>query len=341
MERVFQLIATDLDGTLIGSANELPLYATFRDILGQYRQRHGTVWAACTGRKRRSFRAFFAPMRLMGLLPEYVILHHAFIYRRTRFGYAPLTAWNLRIRWRLIASRRAVRRTIRRWHERIVGSSLGVRTIRREGDRLSLRFESEESAAVASEILREQIKKELSPFQVVSYFKDVDIDPVPFTKGLALAELAGRLRVAPEAILAIGNGHNDLSMLDERVAGAVGCPSNSEPDVMQRVHAAGGHIARQPSLAGVLEVLEAYERGRVNSALPGDWDSGYRALRSKLRRPSRMRRRHRVRSVLVLALAVYTVLLVFASFGLLPGSKSLMRPYGLVQSFFERLFSPF
>jgi hydroxymethylpyrimidine pyrophosphatase-like HAD family hydrolase len=37
-----RLIATDLDGTLIGSVDEFPLYSQFRQRLHAYRRENGT-----------------------------------------------------------------------------------------------------------------------------------------------------------------------------------------------------------------------------------------------------------------------------------------------------------
>jgi len=264
------MLATDLDGTLIGSANEFPLYNDFREKIAELRREHGTLWVACTGRNLSSFRDFFSPMRLMGIMPDYVIVNHAYIYSISEFGCFPHILWNLRIRYLIWASKLYVRDAIESWHEMITGVSLGVSTVKRKEDRLCLRFDSEDSATVAADLLREKVKP-YRHLQVFKYYMEVDVRSVPFTKGLAVSELARHLAIPASEILAIGNGHNDISMMHGDVAKDVGCPSNSEGEVIEAVHKAGGHIAGKKSLGGVLEIIEAYQSGNVCSDLPENW----------------------------------------------------------------------
>ena len=45
-----RLLVTDLDGTLIGSSAEFPLYATLSERIAGLRRDDGMKWAICTGR---------------------------------------------------------------------------------------------------------------------------------------------------------------------------------------------------------------------------------------------------------------------------------------------------
>ena len=67
---VIQLLATDLDGTLIGSATEFPLYNSYREKVTELKRNYNTIWVACTGRDLSSFKRFFSPMRSMGMEPD-------------------------------------------------------------------------------------------------------------------------------------------------------------------------------------------------------------------------------------------------------------------------------
>ena len=334
-----KLIATDLDGTLIGSINEFPLYNDFRDEIEEMRGNSDLVWAACTGRTLASFRGFFAPMRTMGLVPDFVIASHAYIYSFTQFGYMPHILWNLRIRYRAWYEQQLVRNAIDDWYETISSVSVGVTTIRRRKNRLSLRFDSEESADVATRMLDEKAGS-YPHLKVFRYSKEVDVRSVPFTKGLAVSELARRIGVRKEDVLTVGNGHNDISMLDGEVAGMVGCPSNSEPEVIETVHKAGGHIAGGRALGGTLEVLRAYRSGEVNSDLPADWQPPSMRHNPQPKRSSshgKRRKRKFVGVAGMLGLA-YTVLLVFASVNLIPFlSPLIMAPYRFVEKLLIKL----
>ena len=122
MDTEIRLIATDLDGTLIGSANEFPLYHDFRERINEIRRRFNAVWVVCTGRSRRSFQSFFNPMSQMGLLPDYTIIHHAYIYSMTRFGYLPHVPWNIHIRLLMHMHKREAHHALRGWHDRLAGT---------------------------------------------------------------------------------------------------------------------------------------------------------------------------------------------------------------------------
>lgn len=334
----FGMIATDLDGTLIGSANELPLYTDYRDRIRRFREKRQCYWVICTGRSLTSFRQFFSPMRMMELMPDFIIIHHAYIYRLTPMGYVPHILWNLRIRYLIWGTQLSVRDAIDEWHEMVTGAALGVSTIRRKKDRLSLRFDSEESAAVATEMLTEKVKPYRN-LQVFRYTREVDVRAVPFTKGLAISELARHLGIPSSDILTIGNGHNDISMLNTQVAGMTGCPSNSEEEVIAAVHKAGGHIASRRSLAGVLEILDAYRDGTVRSELPAGWKHPAREVIPPSRHSDRRRkRRHHALRFSLLAAIVYVVLLVFANFGLIPLVSGLIKkPYDLLLALLQKL----
>jgi len=338
MDADIRLIATDLDGTLIGGVNEFPLYKDFRDSINELRRHHNAVWAACTGRSRRSFREFFSPMQSMDIMPDYVILNHAYISKLRPIGYVPHFSWNLRIRYLIWSSQLRSQDAIQEWHQLIRGGAHGVRTVRLRRNRLHLRFESAESARVAAELLRERVRP-YRHLHVFEYMREVDVRPVPFTKGLAVQELASHLGVGRENILAIGNGHNDISMLEGTVAALTGCPSNSDGEVMEVVHGAGGHIASGRALSGVMEILRAYETGEVCSDLPKNWrppDKQPHPRPEERKRHRKGRRRGWRKAWWGLAI-LYAVAMVFASFNLLPFSGLIMKPYNWLMSIVTRI----
>jgi hydroxymethylpyrimidine pyrophosphatase-like HAD family hydrolase len=333
-----RLLATDLDGTLIGSANEFPLYTDFRERVNTLRERHGTIWAPCTGRSMRSFKAFFAPMRMMGLQPDFVIIRHAHIFALSRYGYFPHVFWSLHIAYMLWANQWYVREAINDWHRTITGGALGVRTVIKKKDRLRLRFDSEDAASVASDLLADRVKP-YPHLKVFRYLREVDVRSVPFTKGLAVSELARHLGIPSDEILTVGNGHNDISMLNGELAQMTGCVANSEPEVMTVVKDAGGHIASKPSLSGVLEVLDAYIDGRVRSELPEQWQDPSRTDNPSREKPQKRHSKPFPWSKLILiACVIYAVLLVFASFGMVPLAHQLMAPFRLLEKLISAIF---
>ncbi len=322
-----RLIATDLDGTLIGSANELPLYTDFRDQIDGLREGNGAIWVACTGRSHRSFREFFRPMQRMGLMPDYVILRHALIYRRTRIGFVPHFVWNISILLKLRRESVESSSAIDEWHESLTAGAIGVATIRRAKNRLGLRFESVESAAVAADMLHKKVAG-YRHLKLFVFGSDLEVRMIPATKGLALSELCAYLDIERDQVLAIGDGQNDISMLDGSAAGMVGCPANADAEVLELVHHKGGHVAPHRALRGVMDVIGAYQENRVCSHLPENW-APVRApsnpARLRKRGQTAVQRRPKSHPLMFAAIA-YIGVLVFACFDLLPFSAWIRKP---------------
>ncbi len=332
------LIATDLDGTLIARAQDFHLYPAFREKLEELRRDSDVLLAICTGRSLKSFHRFFTPMRMMGITPDFVIVKHAYIYGCGRFGYVPHVFWNMRTRYALWLNKLRVGRAISQWHRVVVGNVPRSRTIRRTRHRLYMSFDSRQAAARAAEILKERAEK-FKRFQVFEYRLEVDVRPVPFMKGFAVSQLARHIGLSSRSILTVGNGHNDISMLDPNVAGMYGCPSNSEPEVVEKVNKRGGHVASAASLGGVMETIDSYRNGTVNSELPEGWVSP-----SVKENPTSGRRRKgeqdssRARGW-IYVVGVYAVLVVFANYGLLPFSEVIAKPFYLMVNLVKAFLS--
>ncbi len=341
--RDVKIIATDLDGTLIGNANEFPLYDEFRDRLDTFKSKYDTLWVACTGRSLKSFLHFFSPMSTLGLTPEYVIIKHAYIYQLTKFGYRPHYAWNFFIRYHIWSSRLYLKDALNQWHRMITGMFAGVSTVYHRRNRLCLRFNTDEAAEAAARLLTKKAR-EFKHLRVFQFLQEVDIRTVPFTKGLALGELADHLGVSPAHILAIGNGHNDISMLDGSVAKLTGCPENAEVDVMAVVKRSGGHIASKRILGGVIEIMDAYLEDKVSSELPTWWmpnkkQKNPRSSSRTMNHPTKRAKKHnpQVAAGWLAVLVGYAVLLVFASFGLIPFSSKILKPFTFMMDIVQKI----
>lgn len=340
--RVIQLLATDLDGTLIGSAREFPLYSSFREKMAELRRNYGTIWVACTGRPLRSFRTFFSPMCAMGMTPDFVVVNHAYIFERTRAGYMPHFFWNLRIAYIVWLNRITAREVMGDWHDAITGMSGGVATLKRTKDRLRLRFDSEDSARVAMGVLQEK-QEDYRHLQIFLSGRELDVRAVPFTKGLSVSELARHLEIKRDEILTIGNGYNDISMLDSKVAGMTACPINSEAEVMSAVHKAGGHISRERALGGVMDSINAWLNCTVDSSLPEHWVPPDQKSFEGPRKSARRRKiRFTWRQGVLAGCAAYAVLVVFANYGMIPFvSQYIMIPYQMALKVMTKLVTVF
>lgn len=81
-----------------------------------------------------------------------------------------------------------------------------------------------------------------------------------YNKGSALLELRRHLSIKSDHVLAVGDHHNDLAMLDKDVAAMVACPSNAHHAVKKRVRQLGGHISQYEAGEGTAEALQIYHR---------------------------------------------------------------------------------
>ena len=331
------ILATDLDGTLIGGTGDFSLYDNFRSRLEAMQAADGTVWVVCTGRSLRSFQHLFSPMKIMGFMPDYVIVNHAYIYRRTKSGrYRPHHSWNLMIRYHIWSSRLHIKDALSSWYDMVTDTVDNVTTVYHRHNRLCMRFDTEADAEAVAKILKKK-SRWFRYLKVFQFSQEVDVRMVPFTKGMSLQELSGRLGVTGSEVLAIGNGHNDISMLDRSFAEMTGCPANAETDVIAVVSKSGGHISEHKGLAGVIDVIDAYKKGRVNSRLPDWWKSTRLQKNPKsasryMNHPPKPKRQKSINIVVVMIviMVLYSVLLAFANYGVIPGSAYICKPLILV-----------
>jgi HAD superfamily hydrolase (TIGR01484 family) len=332
-----RMLVTDADGTLLGQKPEFDLYRAFRVKINDLRNVQGAVWVVCTGRGLRSFNRVARPMRVFGIEPDFVIARHAFIFQRSRWGYWPHWLWNARVLWLEWRDKLEVRRALPMIRRAVLSRNPFAHVTYRNHQRIRFHFDDEGAANFGAEIIREEAK----PFKYLQVFQfpgEVDVRTVPFTKGLAVAELARHLEIGTDRILAIGDGHNDISMMELNIRCRTACPGNAVPEVMEVVHRTGGHIATQRSLSGIVEILGAYETGLIRSELP----PGLAELREEgnpVTTPSHSSHsRDRTMGSLLFLGVLYVTTLVLASFGLLgPLGPVIMQPYNKLVTQMERL----
>lgn len=332
MLRQIRMFVTDADGTLMGQRPEFAQYRDFRARMDRLRSDQGALWVVCTGRSLGGYKRIFRPMRIFGIQPDYVIINHAFIFESRKWGYQPHWIWNVRILWLQWKDELAVRRALPKIRRAVLAHNPFVRVMVSNPQRLAFRFDDESAAAFGAEVLRRQIQP-YKYLQVFSSGVEACVRVIPFTKGVAVMELARHLGVPNSRILVVGDGHNDISMMELDPPCRTACPANAVPEVVETVHRRHGHIASERNLNGVLEILDAYERGRLNDALPADWAGSDPDF-------SPRSRHHGIRGVLgttvLLSIVLYTTLLVVATFIRFPGRGWILKPYEVVVEQFHR-----
>ncbi len=323
-----RLIATDLDGTLIGSANEFHLYESFRDTINELRVENKAIWVVCTGRSLHGFFDVFTAMRILGAVPDMVVARHAYIYSKTIFGYMPHVLWNMRIMLIQRTSARKAQKAVKYWHDMLASGSFGRASIQKGPERLLIRLDSEDATKALFDVINKELSRYLS-LRVFKFKNEIDIRSVPFTKGLALSEIQKHLAILPGNTLSVGDGHNDVSMFFPSVSALIGCPSNSAPEVMLDVHEKGGHVSRYSSLEGVLDIIQAHRRKLVDSSLPADWKSPEYKTSPKMK-GSKSKGSKSLARFMLWSMGGYVVLSVFATFRLLPLSGLILLPLKVI-----------
>jgi HAD superfamily hydrolase (TIGR01484 family) len=331
-----RMFVTDADGTLMGRRPEYEQYRVFRDRINSLRRDHGAVWVVCTGRTLRGYKGIFRPMNMFGISPDYVIARHAYIYETKTWGFLPHWIWNLRVLWLHWKDDLALRRALPKLRRAVLAHNPFAKVVYSNRQRLFFHFEDEGAARFASEILRAEARA-YKYLQVFESPGGLDVRVIPFTKGLAVTELAAHLGVSTSEILVVGDGHNDISMMEMTPPCFTACPSNAAAEVMEAVSRTHGHIASEPNLGGVIEVLSAYETGQINDQLPADWVS----LEGSSSPPRAGRGVGKGLSTAFLLLAVfYTTLLVMGNFCDFPGKRMIMMPYVKSVEMISKMMAP-
>lgn len=323
-----KLIVTDLDGTLMGSRDEYEVYTPFRLKMQDLKARHGTIWAVNTGRGIGNFKRVFQPMRSLGILPDFVIVSHAYAYGIRNWYFKPHYLWNLQILFFILKNRAFSRRMIKQCHKTIKDRFRRVRTLHMNSESMRLGFRDSATMESASYLLR-IMSESYRNLMVFEHVTDILVRSVPFTKGLAVSHLAKHLNIPTSQILTVGDGLNDLSMLDRSVAAMTACPANAIAEVIEQVHHNGGHIAVQPMLTGTLEAISAFDSGNVRSNLPENWDAQKGSRRIMDSDDSRAKHHGEgriAREIAIFCVVVLAILIALASVGMLgPLSAPVMK----------------
>ena len=250
-----RLLSTDFDGTLIGHQPDARTARSLSDALTDLRQ-SGAVWAVNTGRQ-----LWFA---LEGLEqvhlphdPEFVLTSEKDIYRRVEEGsWEAFGDWNARTEERtldLFGRAAHVFAAI----ERLASVEDGIEVLYEKGRLAGLMTADPETMDRAAELVRD-MAADVPEFSFNRNDVWMRFTHREIHKGSALAELARLLDIPRGEVLAIGDHHNDIPMLDGSAAGMVACPSNAVAAVQETVRRNGGYVSPHPWGEGVADAIRHF-----------------------------------------------------------------------------------
>ncbi|MEY4484817.1 MAG: hypothetical protein RL693_2269 [Verrucomicrobiota bacterium] len=249
------LLSFDFDGTLIDPHSDMSFHPAMADMLREFKSR-GAVWVVNTGRTLSHTLEGLAQHNIF-MLPDYIIAQECEIYCQGFF-----TAWKDFGSWN---------RKARHAHNCFVDKHRDFLSeiedhLRNGTQAMYLNGGIGQVGIVAStdeelDVICEFIEVKRSKLPDIGYNRNgryLRFCHVDYSKGTALQELSRLLNIRPERIFAAGDNHNDLSMLNPRIAGNIACPSNALDPVKQHLQLHGGYIASKPASEGMMEALQHF-----------------------------------------------------------------------------------
>src|ERR1700758_3918765 len=243
MHSAIQLLSIDFDGTLVSRVSEPVLDAQCMELICKL-QKAGALWAINTGRSVDLLESGLVDFEFP-IGPDFILTTERDVFRPGQNGdkWEPLGEWNERCardHAELFSSADSVLAEVvdfvtEQTKARLIYNSEGLEGLVAENDE-----EMERITEFIEQARGEHPKLDYQRNTVWLRFCHTD-----YHKGAALAELARLLEISRENIFAAGDHHNDISMLDGKVAGMPSCPANAIPEVQEAVRNAGGYVAQK------------------------------------------------------------------------------------------------
>jgi HAD superfamily hydrolase (TIGR01484 family) len=256
MPAEIKLLSTDFDGTLVARTGGPVLDRQCMERIREL-QMAGAVWVINTGRSvdllESGLADFAIPFR-----PDFILTSERDVFRPSRNGGAweAFGDWNERCardhRELFSAASSVLAEVID-----FVNQKTQSRVIYEPEGPAGLIAQSEEEMDRVTEFIQQR-RRQQPKFHYQRNTLYLRFCHADYHKGAALAELARLIDISRENIFAAGDHHNDISMLDGKVAGMPSCPANAIDKVKDAVRAAGGYVAEKEYGAGVYEALHFF-----------------------------------------------------------------------------------
>lgn len=246
----------DFDGTLHDPNEQPSVLPQLFSLLASLQAERKAVWGINTGRS--------LPYTLEGLLEERFPFHPDFIIAREREIYFPNSSgnWTPDLEWNdachhaietLLEESKPLMDRIRH----LVGEQTGAEWIEQQGEHASLIARTE----AEMEWIAQQVEAMVPADSSLGWQRNsiyLRFGHKGFQKGSSLAAVARHFSLAPEAIFAIGDSHNDIEMLDRDVAGMIACPANAIDEIIAHVRSQDGYVSQHSHSKGVIEAIQHY-----------------------------------------------------------------------------------
>jgi HAD superfamily hydrolase (TIGR01484 family) len=253
-----RLLSIDFDGTLVSRVSEPVLDGRCMELIRDL-QTDGVLFAINTGRSvdllESGLTDFSFPMR-----PDFILTSERDVFRPGENGekWEAFGDWNERCareHAELFNSAQSVLAEVvdfvsQKTNARLIYHSQGLEGL--------IAVDDAEMNRITKFIERARAKQPKLHYQRNTvYLRFCHAD---YHKGAALAELSRLLDIPRENIFAAGDHHNDVSMLNGKVAAMPACPANAIDELKDAVRNVGGYVAKSEHGAGVHEALRYFTK---------------------------------------------------------------------------------
>ena len=248
-----RLIATDFDGTLHADFEHPPVPVDLQSMIGQL-QAFGAFWIINTGRDLSSL-VENPGAGVFGHPAGFCRGRKWEIYRRLGSQYVGLEQWNRGCslaHQELFASMRPDVPRLTGW----VHAHFQAQVYEDAYSPFCLLAENNDDADAIHDYLNSYCQSAAN-LVVVRNGIYARFSHQAYNKGTALGEIARRLGVSSEHILAAGDDFNDLPMLSRQYARWLVAPFNAIQEVKETVLRQRGYVSHQPFGSGVARGLES------------------------------------------------------------------------------------
>ena len=254
MNHPLKIISTDFDGTFFAEFENPPVPEELQRLIGQL-QAAGTKWVINTGRDLSSLLESLARAHL-SVRPDLLVVVEREIYVHEKSQYVGWEDWNrtcAQAHADLFARVRADLPRLVAW----VNERFDASVYEDSYSPFCLIAEDNRDADVIHEYLNAYCAQ-VPRLTVVRNDVYARFSHEAYSKGTALSEIARRLGVRRDHILAAGDHLNDLPMLSQEHARWLVAPSNAIELVKQTVRRQDGFVSDEPHGYGVARGLEFF-----------------------------------------------------------------------------------
>jgi len=250
------ILSFDFDGTLHDPAADSPVPLEFFPLIRSLREERQIVWGINTGRSMPQMLEGFLESRFP-FLPDWVVAREREIYFPNAFGrWIPNPEWNKRCEKEVHGLFKHARKLLARLR-REVEEHTGAQWLEMEGEPAGFISRTEEEM----EWIVERIAPLAAAEPCLSWQRNsiyLRFGHRDFHKGSSLGEIARLYQVPTARCFAMGDGHNDVEMLDPAHAGMTACPANAVLMIREKISSHGGLVTLGHHGAGVVEALNHY-----------------------------------------------------------------------------------